>query len=325
MPTKTQPTKKFPQGRWCSNRIGGRTFTFDTREQAVTWEEAAKRAVSDGLPLPDASIAIKNSGLQHVCDHWLRVSRVDPKTTKVGYQSSINSFIDYWSPDTPIHAIDTAQVRSFFLSLQDDWGLAPSTVNQRRTILLMVLKFAHDEGLIAEMPKLPPRLKVGMTRLRYLTDDEEDRLLAAMPKPHWRDLTKFMIYTGLRVSEALSVRPKDRTGDLLQVLGKRKKLRVVPLSVTAKSCLSERTLYDRPYFPYAYHPYQRIFKDAREAAGLEDVTIHTLRHTCFSRLAMKDVGVTKIQALAGHSDLKTTQRYMHLAPSYLGELAEIIG
>ena len=32
---------------------------------------------------------------------------------------------------------------------------------------------------------------------------------------------------------------------------------------------------------------------------------------------MKDVGVNKIQALAGHSDIATTQRYMHLAPPTL--------
>ena len=58
---------------------------------------------------------------------------------------------------------------------------------------------------------------------------------------------------------------------------------------------------------------------------MEDVLIHTLRHTCFSRLAMKNISVTKIQALAGHSSITTTQRYMHLAPDYLEEVAEAIG
>lgn len=44
---------------------------------------------------------------------------------------------------------------------------------------------------------------------------------------------------------------------------------------------------------------------------------HCLRHTFCSHLAMRGAPVRSIQELAGHSDLKTTQRYMHLTPTAL--------
>jgi len=45
--------------------------------------------------------------------------------------------------------------------------------------------------------------------------------------------------------------------------------------------------------------------------------VHILRHTFCSHLAMRGVPVVAIQSYAGHKDLKTTQRYMHLSPAAL--------
>jgi integrase len=45
--------------------------------------------------------------------------------------------------------------------------------------------------------------------------------------------------------------------------------------------------------------------------------IHILRHTFCSHLAMRGAPARAIQELAGHQDLETTQRYMHLSPAAL--------
>ena len=57
----------------------------------------------------------------------------------------------------------------------------------------------------------------------------------------------------------------------------------------------------------------------RRVAGQAGVRagVHILRHTFSSRLAMRGAPASAIQALAGHQDLQTTQRYMHLGPSTL--------
>src|SRR5262249_28491951 len=56
---------------------------------------------------------------------------------------------------------------------------------------------------------------------------------------------------------------------------------------------------------------------ATKRAGLREIGWHTLRHTFCSHLAMRGISAKAIQELAGHTDLKTTQRYMHLAPRVL--------
>ncbi len=45
--------------------------------------------------------------------------------------------------------------------------------------------------------------------------------------------------------------------------------------------------------------------------------VHILRHTFCSHLAMRGAPARAIQELAGHQDLATTQRYMHLSPAAL--------
>ncbi len=49
--------------------------------------------------------------------------------------------------------------------------------------------------------------------------------------------------------------------------------------------------------------------------GLQRAGVHILRHTFCLHLAMKGAPVRAIQELAGHADLSTTQRYMHLSPA----------
>src|SRR5258707_13583351 len=50
-------------------------------------------------------------------------------------------------------------------------------------------------------------------------------------------------------------------------------------------------------------------------AQLNQSGVHRLRHTFCSHLAMRGAPARAIQELAGHKDLSTTQRYMHLSPA----------
>jgi len=60
---------------------------------------------------------------------------------------------------------------------------------------------------------------------------------------------------------------------------------------------------------------QCLVRRAAKRAGLKNEGIHVLRHTFCSHLAMQGAPARAIQELAGHKDLTTTQRYMHLSPA----------
>jgi site-specific recombinase XerD len=63
---------------------------------------------------------------------------------------------------------------------------------------------------------------------------------------------------------------------------------------------------------------------AARSAKLRHEGVHVLRHTFCSHLAMRGAPARAIQELAGHQDLATTQRYMHLSPAALDSAISLL-
>lgn len=74
-------------------------------------------------------------------------------------------------------------------------------------------------------------------------------------------------------------------------------------------------LYQDDGSPLAEGVVQGFVRGAAQRAGLPNDGPHMLRHTFCSHLAMRGAPARAIQELAGHADLTTTQRYMHLTPA----------
>jgi integrase len=60
-----------------------------------------------------------------------------------------------------------------------------------------------------------------------------------------------------------------------------------------------------------------IVAGARERAGIDRLTCHQLRHTCFTRLREAGMALEAIQAQAGHRSIESTRIYLHLANDWL--------
>jgi integrase len=103
------------------------------------------------------------------------------------------------------------------------------------------------------------------------------------------------------------------------------KTRRVPMTTRLTAALQairhhrgSRMLYQRNGEPVSENTLRSWMERAERAGGLP-VTghIHQLRHTFCSRLAMRGAPAKAIQELAGHANLSTTMRYMHLLPASL--------
>jgi integrase len=100
------------------------------------------------------------------------------------------------------------------------------------------------------------------------------------------------------------------------------RLRYVPLTVRLAAALRERrhlkgnrVLCSADGSALTQRLVQGLVARAARRAGLRNGGVHVLRHTFCSHLAMRGAGARAIQELAGHRDLSTTQRYMHVSPA----------
>ena len=72
------------------------------------------------------------------------------------------------------------------------------------------------------------------------------------------------------------------------------------------------------------HTTWRHLRPLAKKICIREISYHDLRHSFASHLAMAGVSVWKIQNILGHSDIKTTMRYMHLAPGQLGGITDVL-
>jgi integrase len=100
------------------------------------------------------------------------------------------------------------------------------------------------------------------------------------------------------------------------------RLRYVPMTARLKQALQAHRHLRGPLVLYRPNGDSLTDSAVREAvgraarrAGLPNNGPHILRHTLCSHLAMRGAPARAIQELAGHRDLATTQRYMHLSPT----------
>ncbi|HLK39441.1 MAG TPA: site-specific integrase [Polyangiaceae bacterium] len=125
----------------------------------------------------------------------------------------------------------------------------------------------------------------------------------------------------VRLMEALSVAQSVWQGET--IAPKSNKPRKVPLTQALHDALKahrhlkgERVLYGDDGQPPGVKTIQSWMASAQRRAALAKTSagVHLLRHTYCSHLAMRGAPARAIQELAGHADLSTTLRYMHLTP-----------
>jgi integrase len=182
--------------------------------------------------------------------------------------------------------------------------------------------------------------KAGETRRRVLTPDEERSLLAyCAPFPWLRPIVVVALHEALRLGEVCGLQWEDvdfaanrlhvrsslgRDGSLGPTKGG--KAQTIELTPAAREALLElRMDSDGTGFVFTnrkggsrnMRDVQRAFVKARDRAALpstEDgpVVFHSLRHTGISRLANHPaIPLVHVREFARHSDLATTQGYVH--------------
>jgi integrase len=239
--------------------------------------------------------------------------------------------------DIPLDQIRPLDLEDFKQELLTKKKLAPATAKHVLCLIRCVYnKLAEWELYEGRNPtanfKMP---KVDNARVRYLTEDEADRLLADVKRRSlfWWRLSCVSLYSGLRLGEVLGLiwGDIDLASGSIHVRDAKSGTRMAKINAVVKAIFEDmpRSHPSALLFPSREGKLltetsvpSKTFARAVKAVKLNDnvtderqrVVFHTLRHTFASWLAIDGVPLYTISKLMGHSSLEMTMRYAHLCP-----------
>lgn len=262
---------------------------------------------------------------------YLKYERKLSDNTYKSYEYNLKMLSNYFDK-TLTKELGSEQLKEYFYGL----GISAKTKAHYITVFNSYYNFLTRENIISKnplcgikMPKLEKKLP------NYLTVEEIDKLLdIKLEKPtDYRNkaMLELLYATGMRISELtnLQISQIDFDDDLVRVMGKGKKERIIPLNDIAIKCLKEYINNYRPFLlklnisEYVFinnfgntisrQGFFKILKKLCNKAGIKkEVSPHILRHSFATHLLNNGADLRIIQELLGHENLVTTEIYAHL-------------
>ncbi len=307
------------------------------------------RAAGENLPEPRSLAAsprlAERPEIERLISVYLR-TLTSPRTVKT-YNTEIQMFMAFLGEKLGIGELE--EITAEDVSLYREHLLktyAPATAAKKLAALRRFLTFAYMGGATGVNPEalrfFAKSPKVGQdSSYNVLTQKELSQMLAAARSKNHRDyvLLAVLASAGLREAEVVGVKIGDFTEAqegqvLLRVAGKGGKVRAVPISpelwrlvqrhvlltgCSFASCSDAR----KPLFasregggdkPLTTRSVRYIVKKYANAAGItKAISPHSIRHTVGTNMAVNEAPLLVIQQFLGHSDPKTTMRYVRRA------------
>jgi integrase/recombinase XerD len=294
-------------------------------------------------PIQEPYLAPRQSDPDRLISVYLRTLS-SPQTIKT-YNTELRMFLSYLEGEIgkgleELTAEDLSLYREHLIKTY-----ASATAAKKLAALRRFLIFTYMAGATAVNPEAlrffakSPRVRQDPS-YNVLTEDELSRMLSAARKTNYRDyvLLAVMAGCGLREAEVVDVRIGDfqdvgRGEILLRVRGKGDKVRNVSLSPELWQLVQRFVLLTRRSFnshldarkpvflsrvgkdkPLTTRSVQNIVKKYVRAANItKAISPHSIRHTVGTNMALNEAPLLVIQQFLGHSDPKTTMRYIRRA------------
>lgn len=265
------------------------------------------------------------------------------------YEGDLSRFRAYIQK--PLNRITVSDLLRWVQTLE---GSAPATRARAISSVRSLFRFAQRVGYLQLNPsEILDRPKVPITSgSRFLTQAELQDLirLASAPRrsPHLFPAVLLMATTALRISELVNIRWghffEDLRGNIGLTVMKAKggTPRVVKILPEVWTVLKQHrrrfgshdeldSKDESPLFPgpsgnpICTRTMQQSVSAAAKAAGIKKrVSPHWLRHTSITLALVNGARVEQAQAMAGHSDLRTTTRYAHTAQQLQNTASDFI-
>lgn len=339
------PLKQLPDGRWtmryyADGTKGGRRVQ-ETLEKGTCHADAvrayrmalAKASAGRDRPTP------RRLTVEQAADEYLGVQK--RQITAKSYrcvEGIVRLHIVPVLGHRKVETLRPSDVESYHAQrLEED--TAPSTINREVRILRAIVAKTVAWGWLEKDP-LPARsvkpLPAPTGRVDFFSPEEWRAFIASAPEGA-APVLRGLLYTGARLNELLSLTWADvdlqaRQLTLIQtkVGGRPKTLRISRALAEVLAGLSRGTP-AAPVFtrqdgtPWKDYQVQDDFYRIARRVGLRDgLSVHSIRHTFASWLAIEGTPLRTIGELLGHRSLTQTWRYAHLSPAHLQEAVELV-
>lgn len=247
----------------------------------------------------------------HVYELDMTRQRLSPRTVEMRL---------YWTRRATTWGIDPATATSddlfAFLEDHEDWSVATLCVvisSLHSLFRWMQRRGLREDNPAAEIPQ--PQREHRRARIA-----EDETIAAALEGATLEDQAILLLGAegGLRCSEIAGLRLEDRDGDWLDVMGKGRKLRPIPLSPECRALLEHieaTTARHGYYFPSTVHDGRPLTANTiwRRVSTLTGYNTHALRHRAGTAVYRKSGNDLRLaQEFLGHSKPTTTAIYVHV-------------
>jgi integrase/recombinase XerD len=269
-------------------------------------------------------------------EHYLALQKRLSESTIEVYLHEVGLLLETFEDPEIVNVRD---IEAFVISFGERRSLASRSIAKTLSALRSFFTFLQLRKIREDNPLSLIRTPKKEESLPHVaTYDEIEYLFSVINTSDYlgvRDKTLFeVIYScGLRISEAASIDVEDYQNQQLRVIGKRNKMRLIPVGEVAQAALAYYLEEARPHLLCRSKPSQALFLGRRgqrltrqaiskrfdeytALAGLE-MSVHTLRHSFATHLLQRGADLRSVQELLGHSDIQTTQIYTHVDSSTL--------
>jgi integrase len=266
------------------------------------------------------------------------VEHVSQKASARQYKGYIKNLRPFFG-ETLICQVTPSMINEYKIKRRND-GVGPASINRELAMVKNAFNKAVKEwGWVRDNPVTRiPMEKEPPGRVRYLTDEEFEKLLEGCPE--WlRPIVLTARHTGLRKENILSLKwhqvdlnrrviTVERTkngerlgipiNDTLWALFKRlSKVRYIRTEHVFYHPDAKKKTAKGRFNGRRYYEVKTAFQKALEEAGIGNFRFHDLRHCFASALVQRGADLYEVQRLLGHKSHAMTQRYAHLAPENL--------
>jgi integrase len=307
--------------------------TETSKGAAKRWAEQRERELlRNGVPVEPKEVPTLREFEPRFMSGYVNANRLKPS----GVAGKISIFKVHLVPllgMKKLDAITNEDVQQLKHHLR---AKSPKTVNNTLTVLNVALRTAVEWNVVDRMPCTIRLLPIPKGQAQFHDFNAYERLVSAAGQIDRN--TQLLVLlggdAGLRCGEMMALTWKDVDLEKRTICVQRSdwkghvtipkggRLRYVRMTARLevvlrahRSLRGKRVICQRGGEPFTQKMVQDAVRRAARRAGVEHETVHVLRHTFCSRLAMLGAPARAIQELAGHQDLSTTQRYMHLSPA----------